>query len=456
MTLDTQGLLAPQIPHATKLFNTLLNNNIAVDTSETGTGKTYSACAIAASLAKTTVVVCPKSVIPKWKNLLEQYGIKKSIVINYELLCRGNTKWLEYSDKIYTHKWETCKVKFPKDCFVILDESHKCKGQNSLNAGLLIALKNQKYSVMLLSATQACSPLDMKAFGYATDLHKLQDFKSFCLDYGAEIDNRFGALKFDAEDKKAQAKMKLCHRELFDIKQYASRLSRNEFGNLFPDNHVVAEAFDMGDNTKKINDVYDKMEYEISKLEEHSADYSSHIFAIMMKARRHAELLKVPTIVEMAEQLFDENNSVALFLNFNDTIDAIVSRLNKNLLKQIAFVRGGQKWKERYQHISEFQSDKRRIMLANIKAGGVSIDLHDLNGNHPRCSIVSPNFSAIELIQALGRIHRQGGLTKCYQQIMFAAGTIEERACQRVQMRLNNLSCLNDGDLMDGFNYFKF
>ena len=62
MTLDTQGLLAPQIPHATKLFNTLLNNNIAVDTSETGTGKTYSACAIAASLAKTTVVVCPKSV----------------------------------------------------------------------------------------------------------------------------------------------------------------------------------------------------------------------------------------------------------------------------------------------------------------------------------------------------------------------------------------------------------
>ncbi len=30
---------------------------------------------------------------------------------------------------------------------------------------------------------------------------------------------------------------------------------------------------------------------------------------------------------------------------------------------------------------------------------------------------------------------------------MFAAGTIEEDACKRVQSKLNNLECLNDGDL---------
>jgi hypothetical protein len=58
------------------------------------------------------------------------------------------------------------------------------------------------------------------------------------------------------------------------------------------------------------------------------------------------------------------------------------------------------------------------------------------------------------MLQALGRIFRQGGLTKCYQMIIFAAGCIEERACNRVQSRLDNLSCLVDGDLTAGFQIF--
>jgi hypothetical protein len=56
----------------------------------------------------------------------------------------------------------------------------------------------------------------------------------------------------------------------------------------------------------------------------------------------------------------------------------------------------------------------------------------------------------------MGRIWRQGGLTKCYQRFLFAAGTVEERACRKVQARLNNLSMLNDGDLVDSMRLFNF
>lgn len=51
------------------------------------------------------------------------------------------------------------------------------------------------------------------------------------------------------------------------------------------------------------------------------------------------------------------------------------------------------------------------------------------------------------MLQALGRIHRAEGKTPCVQKVLFAANTIEEDACRRVQAKLNNLESLNDGDL---------
>ena len=87
-------------------------------------------------------------------------------------------------------------------------------------------------------------------------------------------------------------------------------------------------------------------------------------------------------------------------------------------------------------------------MLVNLAAGNAGISLHDLTGKFPRGSIVFPSFSAINLVQALGRIHRAEGKTTCIQKIVFAADTIEERCCQRVQAKLDNLDMLNDGDLI--------
>jgi hypothetical protein len=218
----------------------------------------------------------------------------------------------------------------------------------------------------------------------------------------------------------------------------------------------VAEAYDLGANTSKVQAVYDEMEAELAKLDERAEGYSEHIFAIMMEARRKSELCKVPLFVDMMEDLYDEGKSVALFVNFQDTIDAIVKRLEKmsKFKNQIGYIVGGQNANVRQRDIDDFNADKKRIMVINIKAGGVGISLHDLNGKHARASIISPNFSAFELVQALGRVWRQGGKTKSYQKIVFAAQTIEEQACHRVQFRINNLSTLNDADLRDGIQMF--
>ena len=445
MNLDL--LLAPQREHAVNLLNSLYINGVASDQSETGTGKTYVAAWIAKYLNSPVVIVCPKVVIPSWNKVLSYFGIKAHLVINYEKLIRGNTEHLSFKNN-RDDVPDNYIINFPKNSLVILDEVHKCKSSTSKNSDFLIKLKMDGYKTLLLSATTATNPLEMKAFGFATTLHNLVNYRNFITDSGAYV-GRFGGYQIDLNSTRTVEAMTNIHDKLFNLYNVSSRMTRKMFADIFPDNHVMAECFDMGTNTDKINRIYNQMEAELAALEESSVNYSQHHFAIMTKARRMAELLKVPTMVEMIEDWFDEGISPVVFVNFTDTVEAIEKQLKKNKKFDglIAKIVGGQSDKSRQADIDGFQNDSKRIMIANLAAGNAGISLHDLNGKFPRGSVISPSYSAINLLQALGRIHRAEGKTKCIQKVMFAAGTIEEEACKRVQCKLNNIEALNDGDL---------
>jgi hypothetical protein len=445
--MNVELLLPPQREHAVNMLNSLYINGVACDQSETGTGKSYVAAWIAKNLNSPVVIVCPKIMIPAWTKVLSYFGIKAHCLINYEKLIRGNTEHLSFKDgkdnlpSDYT-------INFPKNSLVILDEVHKCKSSTSKNSDFLIKLKMDGYKSLLLSATAATNPLEMKAFGFATTLHNLTSYRQFITDSGAYV-GRYGGFQIDLQSQKTVEAMSNIHDKLFNLYKVSSRMTRKMFDKIFPDNHVMVECFDMGTNTDKINRVYLQMESELAALEESSVNYSQHHFAIMTKARRMAELLKVPTMVEMIEDWYDEGISPVVFVNFTDTVEAIEKQLAKNRKfdGKIARIVGGQSDKVRQKDIELFQSDNKRIMIANLAAGNAGVSLHDLNGNFARGAILSPSYSAINLLQALGRIHRAEGKTKCIQKVMFAAGTIEEDACKRVQSKLNNLECLNDGDL---------
>ena len=446
-TFDFSKLLPPQRDHAVALLNSLYINGVACDQSETGVGKTYVAAWLAKNLNSPVVIVCPKVVIPSWTKVLSYFGIKAHCLINYEKLIRGNTEHLSFKDGKDTGPSDYT-INFPKNSLVILDEVHKCKSATSKNSDFLIKLKMDGYKSLLLSATAATNPLEMKAFGFATTLHNLVSYRHFITSSGAYA-GRYGGFQIDLQSQKTIEAMSNIHNTLFNLYKVSSRMTRKMFDKIFPDNHVMAECFNMGTNTDKINRVYEQMEAEMAALEESSVNYSQHHFAIMTKARRMAELLKVPTMVEMIEDWYDEGISPVVFVNFTDTVEAIEKQLAKNRKfdGKIARIVGGQSDKVRQKDIEDFQSDNKRIMIANLAAGNAGVSLHDLIGNHPRGSIISPSYSAINLLQALGRCHRAEGKTTVIQKILFAAGTIEEEACKRVQSKLNALECLNDGDL---------
>jgi len=462
-------LLEPQIPHATNILNSLYLNGVAADLSETGCGKTYVAAWVAKQMNVPITVVCPKGVIPAWQRVLSLFKIKTNTVntgkaekysgycpnyvVNYEQLIRGTrcNHLVEYNrNKFRTGNiWNVddgITVKIPKESLIILDECHKCKSENSITSSLLIKFKKAGYKVLLISATAATIPTEMRAFGFAVNLHNGSGYRNW-LNFTVDIINSAFGVAVDMKSLKTQEGMREIHNNLFYQQSVASRLTRNDMKAMFPDNRVFAECFDMGNNTAKIQAVYDQMDVEIARLDEQSQNYRAHVFAEMVKARRLAEVLKVPTMVETIEEMYREGMSPVVFVNFDETIGALKKRL-KHYGDEVGLIVGGQSVKRRQSNIDDFQADRKRIMLVNLAAGNAGIGLHDLNGKYPRCSLISPSYSAINLVQALGRIHRAEGKTPCIQKIMFAGATIEERCCERVQKKLDNLDLLNDGDLV--------
>ncbi len=133
--------------------------------------------------------------------------------------------------------------------------------------------------------------------------------------------------------------------------------------------------------------------------------------------------------------------AVVIFVNFTQTLRTLADELKTNCL-----IFGEQTLEDRNKNINDFNTDKSQIIICNIRAGGLGISLHDLNGNYPRISIISPSWSAQDIIQALGRIHRAKGQTPVRQRIIFCKNTIEECICKRMKEKILNIASLNDGD----------
>src|SRR5579872_2488313 len=107
-------LLKYQLPHFYQLEEILQNEKCAIDASDTGTGKTYVAIALAYILGKNPFIICPKSVIPNWISVAKILGVELFGIANYELIkgCKYYTPSLEKVDCPFVDVYKTVD---PKD-----------------------------------------------------------------------------------------------------------------------------------------------------------------------------------------------------------------------------------------------------------------------------------------------------------------------------------------------------
>lgn len=438
------SLLPYQLPHVQSLKKALSHiSGCALDTSDTGTGKTYTTAALAKEQGLRVLVFCPKAVLIPWKRVLDQFDVEILGIANYELIKGG--KW--YTDDIGGTKTvcpyvvrEGKKITWTgleKDMLIVFDEAHRCKNIRTGNAQLLLSLLGEPAKILLLSATIADKPEYFEIFALMLRfINREGEFRLFLkkLRLGTATDTR----SYLAKMEKATPDMLALHNLVYP--DHGARMKISDLEGYFPTNRVIADTYLMDDDV--VQEIKKQYAYISAVHTEAQAkeDLAICPLAAMIRARQKIEALKVRTMSELVKDHVANGDSVAVFINYLDTMALLQDQLGVTCV-----IRGGQTTAERQGMIDAFNENRESVIICQIQSGGVGISLHDTIGGHPRVSIISPSWSAQDLMQAFGRIHRAAGKTPCIQKLVYCHGTIEEKICEIVNAKLINYALLNDG-----------
>lgn len=428
-----------QIFHVFNLITSMRTSNVVVDGSDTGTGKTYTSVGLCRQLYLKPFIICPKTVISNWKRVCDIFRIKPLAIVNYESIKNGKVhdsngnpvdcKYIEIGENngTITFKW-----KLPHNAIIIFDEVHRCKNPKSQNGQLLLSTKECK-RVLMLSATLTDKMECFKLFGYMLNCYKTLKQSNAWIK---------GMLLEDNTCVNFKRELSAVNKAIYPDK--GSRMRIKDLGDKFPSNQISADTYLIDDaNREIINKAFKKFQENDLSLKSASENISGiQILGEITKARQLLELIKVSIIVELTNEYIENGYNVVIFVNYTNTI-----RKLSTLLKTKCIVDGTRTIDERIENVQMFQDNKCNVIICNV---GISegINLHDLYGV-PRVSLISPPFSSVQLVQALGRIARVGSQTPALQRIIYCADTCEEIICNKLKDKLKFLSKLNDNDLVN-------
>ena len=410
----------------------------------TGAGKTYVCCETIRRVGLPTLVIAPKVSLTQWRQVVDGMGVKDLVidVINPEQISKPS------GCRYYTRDggWQN----LPYPCLLVVDEIHRgCSSHDSVTTKAVVKFGAKKVrplnKLIALSATMADSPFKLAVLGYWMGFHRYVEasWYDWLRAHGCSyVDIGWGRSRkrvfaFTTNRKRAMETMASIRRDMGT--RFLSVTPDDIPG--FPENTVETVLVDLA---KKDHDAlvkaYEEMPDQFRKLGEDD-------MVRTLRLRQQAEFCKAQVLADMAADLVeDEGVSVFIAVNFTETRKRIGKRLSERGVPH-AEIYGGQSDSERQAGINSFQANVTTVMVGMMQACSVALSLHDVHHARRRVSLISPGYSASELVQALGRIRRVGG-TAAVQKIVFAADSVEERVERTVGRKVACIDTLNDRELM--------
>lgn len=440
-------LYEPQQRAVDRLVAALGKYPAALNASQTGTGKTIVGLEVARRLALQPIIVCPIAASATWEYWGREMGVPPVAVVNPERLRTGKTPWVsaETQGKQRLFRWNLANGSRGPGHIVLWDELHRgLLGEKSQTGAMAAMLRPQGIKTLLMSATPFTSPMDMRNSGYLLGCHAFSapSFWDFCRRHGCKPSHFHRGLEFNPESRAAKEHLRRINEFLQDRMVC---LTIEDLKDHFGDNVVEPTLIKLEERDRaEIEATYAEMEEEVKR------KGHANPLVDMLRARQRAELLSVPAIADMVEDSVLEGNSVYVAQSFRDSVWKLHDRLRDRIdIREIRVLTGDDRQECRTESVEAFQSDRAKVLIATLGAGGLSISLHRTKPEQrPRTSILRPTYKADELLQGLGRIYRAGMIGSVVQRIVLCSGTVEERVFRRLNAKLKNIETLVDSDLL--------
>lgn len=464
-----------QQSHVDTLYAAILDNNVCVDMSDTGTGKTYCALALAKKLGYNVFIVAPKAALPNWFAVAEKFGFKKTMqsmkdsvegdehgdglligAANYEML-RNMKYYTNMHDfmanapskcpYIDISKMETKKRSepvinwiIPDYTLVIFDEAHRGKNRRTTTAGMISSMRRSigpTIKTLLLSATINDRIENMDVLAYMLGWYKPFDSATY-----RRWIKSFAFVNNCVDD----ASLVAAFRQKM-LPDYGSRMTLHAK----VVNDVKAEMYVVDDKSAaEIERGHQDMQHALWEMRN-----GGNAIGQIITAWQNIEFAKARAIIPKIREALDDEphgapvrarTSVIVFVNFINTMNTIAEQFRCSL------IHGKQTVKEREAAISAFQSGKVRLIIAQMKAGGTCLNLQDQVGDRPRYTFIFPTWSGTDFKQSLGRAYRVDSASNVVQRVVYCTnmnnGGIEATLCELLNKKLAHIDMLNDGGIL--------
>ena len=420
----------------------------------TGAGKTRQELALAITYMrkyqKPAVIVTENERI--FENAFK--GDAKAMGINVKLLSPDDVINPE-ENTVYVTLYHRLKTDARKphiqDGLVILDESHSVKNKDSekskVTAGAIELAKN----VALFSAT----PVD-----------KAEHFYYISRSLGLSNKRMMEKLGYRYVEKRFGGRTVGMYEPTETNEEIANRISA-VFDDLTRKGLAVKREVSLDNLEMKIKRV-DLSEEQQQRYEGLYADFLADVrnampqerglkkAAGLMKLRRFLEEMKTQKAIEAIDQGLKENKQIVIFATRINEMEGEGDEYSVGTLKEISRILEEKGIKhsnvfasnpKNQELIKKFQDGEHKVILTTPQSGGTGINLDDSTGNSPRKAIIlTPPFSAMDMIQQIGRINRLTTKSKAEAEMLVTATEVDAWNTNIIAQKVEKLGATVSGD----------
>jgi len=416
-------LLPHQTRNVTRLIRSLTDRRFGLDASDTGTGKTITALAVAREMRRRPVVICPLSVGPAW---VAKANSMSTAADDSAAASRAggssSVDWINY-ERVRPNKKAEAFIRAidPDNDLVILDEAHRVSAPDTLTAKLAKRIVDLGVPVLAASATPFSTPLKTRWFLHAAGITRWAAWYDALPEMGCY------------RHKSLKGRPWLWDNNPAVIASIRDALS---------DSMVATRWTEVdGFASRTVQPVAVTTSIKPAAINELRAAVEERGLGATTQERVRLEQARVASMVDMTRDLLATGHSVVAAFNFTAPLLEYAETFDAHV------IHGKTPVAARAHVVEQFQrTDHPRIVAINSQAGGEGIDLLS---PFPTVSLISPPYDARTLLQVIGRTHRIGAHHPAICRILFAAGSVEEHSVMpKVQAAAKNLETLKDTTLL--------